>query len=168
MIELSKEKMERALEEFLDRVFDLPEIESAKVRDVIISRENREISVRKAFEAGWHDCYSDVDLSVKVRLPKDGSVSPEAYMKRIDRFGITQESALGYCFVPENCMYRIILKNGMRYDFGFVFEYDDFFHLVLFQHFADDLESTVLADLNTVFIGNKQSVEFDLFADFRV
>lgn len=125
MIELSKGKMERALDEFLDRVFVLPEIESAKVRDVIISRENREISVRKAFEAGWHDCYSDVDLSVKVRLPKDGSISPEAYMKRIDRFGITQESALGYCFVPENCMYRIILRTGMRYDLGFEFEFVD-------------------------------------------
>ena len=52
VIELSKGKMERALDEFLDRVFALPEIESAKVRDIIISRENREISVRKAFEAG--------------------------------------------------------------------------------------------------------------------
>ncbi|MCR4599762.1 MAG: GNAT family N-acetyltransferase [Acetatifactor sp.] len=123
IIDLSKEKMEMALDAFLDRIFALPEIESAKVRDVVISREDKELSTRKAFEAGYHDCYSDVDLSVKVCLPKDGSITPEAYMKRIDRFGITQESALGYCFVPENCMYRIILKNGMRYDYGFEFEF---------------------------------------------
>ena len=107
-IELSKETMEKALDAFLDGIFALPEIESAKVRDVIITRKDRESTVRKAFEAGWHDSYSDVDLSVKVRLPKDGLVTPEAYVKRIDRFGVTQESALGYCFVPENCMYRII------------------------------------------------------------
>ncbi|MCR5458397.1 MAG: GNAT family N-acetyltransferase [Acetatifactor sp.] len=124
-IELTKETMEKALDAFLDGIFALPEIESAKVRDVIITREDRGVSVRKAFEAGWHDSYSDVDLSVKVRLPKDGLVTPEAYVKRIDRFGVTQESALGYCFVPENCMYRIIFRNGMRYDLGFEFEFVD-------------------------------------------
>ena len=124
-IDLSKEKMEIALDTFLDRIFAHPEVESAKVRDVKLTRENKEDSVRKAIGAGYHDRYSDVDLSVKVRLPGDGSVTPETYMKRIDRFGITEETALGYCFVPENRMCRIILKNGMRYDLGFDLEFVD-------------------------------------------
>lgn len=45
-------------------------------------------------------------------------------MKRIDRFGIRTENCLGIAFVEESKMYRIILKNGLRYDFGFEFEYD--------------------------------------------
>lgn len=46
-------------------------------------------------------------------------------MKRIDRFGITKENSLGLYFIKENKMYRIVLKNGMRYDFGFEFGYDE-------------------------------------------
>ena len=42
-------------------------------------------------------------------------------MKRIERFGINTDKCLGFCFVEENNMYRIIFKNGMRYDFGFEF-----------------------------------------------
>ena len=43
-------------------------------------------------------------------------------MKRIDRFGVNEETALGWFFIPDQQMYRIIFKDGMRYDFGFVFE----------------------------------------------
>ena len=46
-------------------------------------------------------------------------------MKRVDRFGVNSDTALGWCFVPENKMYRIIFRDGMRYDFGFEFEYAD-------------------------------------------
>lgn len=34
-------------------------------------------------------------------------------MKRIDRFGIHTDNCLGYIFVQENNMYRIIFKNRM-------------------------------------------------------
>ena len=44
-------------------------------------------------------------------------------MRRIDRFGVNEETALGWMFVPEGSMYRIIFRNGMRYDFGFSFVY---------------------------------------------
>lgn len=123
MVDLSKGTTENYFEEFIDRIFLFPEIESAKVRDIIITRENKKENVRRAFETGYHDCCSDIDLSITVCLPKDGTVTSEEYMRQIVRFGVDENTALGFCFVPENRMYRIIFKNGMRYDFGFDFEY---------------------------------------------
>ena len=123
MIDISKEAIEKYFEEFIDRIFLFPEIESAKVRDITITHENKKENVRRAFETGYHDCCSDIDLSITVCLPKDGTVTSEEYMRQIVRFGVDENTALGFCFVPENRMYRIIFKNGMRYDFGFDFEY---------------------------------------------
>ena len=120
---LSKENMEGEFLNYLEEIFALPEISNAKVRNIVINRATMKDDGRRAFEAGYHDCYSDVDLSVKVCLPMDGSITAEDYMKRIERFGVTEETALGWYFVPENQMYRMIFKNGMRYDFGFDFEY---------------------------------------------
>ena len=131
MIRLSMDSMEAAFEKYLEAVFKLPEIISASVRDITISRENIENAGKRAFEAGFHDCYSDIDLSVKVNLPSDGSITPDMYMKRIDRFGVSSATALGWFFVPENKMYRIIFRDGMRYDFGFEFEYAENMNLNL-------------------------------------
>ena len=123
MMRLSVENMGSAFEKYLRAVFEKPEVVSARVRDVIIDRDNMGSAGKRAFEAGYHDCYSDIDLKVRVRLPPDGSVAPGMYMERIDRFGVNRETALGWCFVPENDMFRIIFRDGMRYDLGFEFEY---------------------------------------------
>ena len=131
MIRLSRESMEAAFVKYLETVFGHQEIISAGVRNIVINRENIESAGKHAFEAGFHDCCSDVDLAVKVCLPSDGSVTPDQYMKRIDRFGVNRDTALGWCFVPENRMYRIIFRDGMRYDFGFEFEYAENMNLDL-------------------------------------
>ena len=123
MICLSKESMEKAFQKYLECLFELREIKSVRVRDIMVDRENMGSAAARAFEAGYHDCFSDVDLLVRVCLPADGSLLPEAYMERIDRFGVNENTALGWFFVPENRMYRLVFKNGMRYDLGFEFEY---------------------------------------------
>ena len=125
LISLTKEKMESLFLQFLQDVFKHPEVISCCVKKIVITRETLEESGRKAFDASFHDLYSDVDLSVRVRLPKDGSVTAGEYTKRIDRFGVTEDTALGWMLVPENQVYRIIFYNGMRYDFIFEFEYSD-------------------------------------------
>ena len=125
MTRLSRESMEEAFVKYLETVFEHPEIIRAGVRNIVINRENTEDAEKRAFEAGFHDCFSDIDLAVKVCLPSDGSVTPDQYMKRVDRFGVNSDTALGWCFVPENKMHRIIFRDGMRYDFGFEFEYAD-------------------------------------------
>ena len=139
LISLTKEKMEELFLQFLQEIFGHPEVTGCCVKDVVITRETMEDAGKKAFEASFHDLYSDVDLSVTVCLPKDGSVTPEEYNKRIDRFGVTADTALGWMFVPENSVYRIIFYNGLRYDLIFEFEYADDVSLVL-EDFVSPVE----------------------------
>ena len=71
MIRLSRESMDEAFVKYLETVFEYPEIISAGVRNIAITRENIEDAGKRAFEAGFHDCFSDIDLAVKVCLPSD-------------------------------------------------------------------------------------------------
>ena len=119
---ISLTKEEQAFVNYLENIFCKPEIVSASVRDIVIDRDNLKEAAKVAFDAGYHDCYSDIDLLIKVCLPRNGSVTKDEYMKRIDRFGVNEETTLGWFLIPDQQMYRIIFKNGMRYDFGFVFE----------------------------------------------
>ena len=121
-INLTKEKMEESFQHYLEEIFKHPEITSAAVRDIVITRETMIEAGKQAFDAGFHDIYSDIDLSVRVCLPPNGSVTSEEYIRQIDRFGVSKDTALGWMFIPVNQMYRIIFKNGMRYDFGFEIE----------------------------------------------
>jgi hypothetical protein len=83
-ITLSPKYMEDSFLKYLNEIFCHPEITCAKVKNIIIDRGSVQDSGRKAFEEGYHDCYSDIDLSVKVSLPSSGRITPEEYMKRID------------------------------------------------------------------------------------
>lgn len=125
-MQINREVITKELDKLIDTIFQLSEVTAVKVRDVIMKRdEERTDKLKDAMEKSYHDCCSDVDLAVLVALsPKDMVMTLE-YMKRIDRFGINEENCLGFCFVEGNNMYRIIMKNGMRYDFGFEFFYDE-------------------------------------------
>lgn len=125
MISLSRERMEELFLQYLAEIFMHSEVSSACVKGIVITRETMADSGKKALDASFHDFYSDIDLSVRVCLPKKGSVTAEEYTKRIDRFGVSVDTALGWMFVPDNQVYRIIFLNGMRYDFLFEFEYSD-------------------------------------------
>ena len=131
LLTLTKDFMEESFIQYLGDVFKHPEIESVCVKKNLITRDTLNENGRKAFEAGFHDVYSDADLVIKVHLPKDGSVTPEEYLKRADRFGISNETALGWMFVPENHVCRVVFKNGLRYDlcFEFVLDGDEPFDL---------------------------------------
>ena len=121
-IQMNRDIIETNLNSFIDRILSLHEIECVKIRDVEIrSNSNQVLRVKEALDESFHDCYSDVDLSIVVNLSINDIVTPKEYMKHIERFGICQNDLLGICFIEENNMYRIIFKNGMRYDFGFEF-----------------------------------------------
>ena len=125
MISLTREQTEASFASFCEELFRFPEVESISVRSVTVRREDLRETAREAVAVGYHDCYSDTDMSLIVCLPADGSVTPDEYMRRIDRLGVNEETTLGWMFVPEGSMYRIIFRNGMRYDFGFSFVYAD-------------------------------------------
>ena len=121
---MTKENMAEAFLQYLGEIFMLPEVISAGAKGVVIMRETMNEAGKQAFEAGFHDHYSDTDLLVRVRLPENGSVTPDDYLKRIDRFGINNETALGWMFVPADHVCRVVFKNGMRYDLCFEFVYE--------------------------------------------
>ncbi|MDE7222832.1 MAG: hypothetical protein K2O34_03490 [Acetatifactor sp.] len=121
MIELSKNSVEINLYSLADKLLSLPEIECIKIRGLEIRRSNQKEMIKSAVNECYHDSYSDIDLCVVVRLSDEGGISPGEYVKHIERWGLLSEAILGICFVPENSMYRIVLKNGMRYDWGFEF-----------------------------------------------
>ena len=122
---ISRESIEEAFMRFLGEILAHNEVCGARIKGVDITRDTMEEVGKKAFDDSFHDKYSDVDIFVKVCLPKDGAVTPEEYLKRIDRYGVNSETALGWMFVPANQVYRIVFYNGMRYDLEFEFEYAD-------------------------------------------
>ena len=133
-MQINREIITIELDKLIDTIFLLPEVTAVKIRDVIMKREEeRTDKLEEAMEKSYHDCCSDVDLAVLVTLSTKENVTESEYMKRIDRFGISEENCLGFCFVEGNSMYRIIMKNGMRYDFGFEFFYDEKAEPALFE-----------------------------------
>lgn len=120
MIDCSKEAVTVQFGLRAEKLLSLPEIECIRVGEVEIRRENQDKTVPLAVDACYHDRYSDIDLCAVVQYA-EGGIAPEYYVKHTERWGFAREAILGSCFVPENCMYRIALKNGMRYDFGFAF-----------------------------------------------
>ena len=129
MIEISKEMIYQELRKRINTIFSLPETCAVTIKDVVIEKTQDKETVTKlakqAVDLSYHDVLSDIDISVKVNLPHTDDRALEQYVKMIDRYGITRDLYLGLAFVPENMMYRIILQNGMRYDLGFEFVYNE-------------------------------------------
>lgn len=123
---IDQESMARALLALAERAFTLEEVKNIRVRDVTLTPGPcLAEAVCQAVKKSWHDFLSDVDLCVTVRLHPESTVTEETYMERPERFGFGREVCLGRSFIPENRMWRIVLRNGMRYDFGFSFEWNE-------------------------------------------
>ncbi|MBQ6951960.1 MAG: hypothetical protein IJN44_10780 [Clostridia bacterium] len=123
---MNQDEMRQELTALATRAFSLPEVKCIQVRDAVMERgELLPEKIKEAVEKSWHDCMSDVDLCVCVCLHPEADVSEAEYMARVDRFGLSRSACLGRSLVKENRMWRIVLKNGMRYDFGFSFEWSE-------------------------------------------
>lgn len=104
---------------FLERLFSLPEVEEAQVKDVRITRRDPLAeAATAALDACWHDRYSDVDMTLRLCLHPSDMVRPE-------RFGITRESCLGYFVHEDSGVCRVVFRDGMRYDLSFACRYDE-------------------------------------------
>ena len=125
-IHISREYVELQLLAYVDELFALPEIAGVKLWDVVIRNdEYKKANLKEAISKSYHDCYSDSDISIIVNFPTNSDVSPREYMEHPSRLGITPDRYLGFCANPNASMYRIVFKDGIRYDFGFEFQYDD-------------------------------------------
>lgn len=126
MLELSREIVEHHFTRLVEQLFSHPEIDGIRIRDTMISRDNNSQMMKKAVDKSYHDIYSDIDLTVVIRLKNNEEISPERYVMNIAHwFGDAVGEILGVCFVSEHNMYRIVLKNGIRYDWGFEFVISD-------------------------------------------
>lgn len=123
---MNKEIVERELTKLIKNILTLEEIDSIRIRDIIIKKGfivSKKIS--QAIDRSYHDCYSDVDMHIVVKINSRDTMTFLEYVERIERFGLSKEDCLGLIFDKENNVCRIVLKNGMRYDISFIFEYDD-------------------------------------------
>ena len=133
-IQIDRDYVELSFLRYIDNLLSLPEIEGVKLCDVVIqNNESKEANVKEALSQSYHDCYSDSDISIIINLPTNSKITPWEYMKHPSRFGITPDKYLGFLKTVDSCIYRIIFKDGTRYDFGFEFRYDDSFKNVELQ-----------------------------------
>lgn len=121
---LNQEMMKTELTALANRAFSLPEVKSIRVRDVVMERgELLSERIAEAVQKSWHDYLSDVDLCIEVWLHPDSLVTQEEYIAGIERFGFDRETCFGRSFIPQNRMWRLVLKNGVRFDVGFSVEW---------------------------------------------
>lgn len=133
-IQIDRDYVELSLLCYIDNLLGLPEIEGVKLCDVVIqNNEHKEANVKKALSQSYHDCYSDSDISIIVNLPTNSKITPLEYMMHPSRFCITPDKYLGFFKTIDSGIYRIIFKDGTRYDLGFEFRYDDSFKDVELQ-----------------------------------
>lgn len=125
VIDLSKSSVEKNFRLLVDKLLSLPEVVCIKIRELEINRNNKKETIQSAVNECYHDIYSDMDLCVVVTLPVESEISPDAYGKHMERWGFPRETILGVCYVPDKNLYRIICKNGMRYDLEFEFVFQE-------------------------------------------
>lgn len=121
-MQITKQVMRNEFEKFVERIFCLPETYVVKAKGSVIGKADKKEEIRDKVAAivdeSFHDRYSDIDFHVGVRLSPYGKVDAERYSAMRERYGLYRGACLGIVFVPENYMYRIVMRNGMRYDMG--------------------------------------------------
>lgn len=134
-IQINRDYVELSLLRYIDKLLALPEIKGVKLCDVVIkNNEHKETNVKEALSKSYHDCYSDSDINIIVNLPTNSKITPLEYMMHNSRFEITPDKYLGFIKNVDSKLYRIIFKDGTRYDFGFEFRYDELFTDVELQN----------------------------------
>lgn len=117
---LDREHVEASLHRCLDLLFALPEVEGIRLGGVVIGNNaSRQADAKEALNRSYHDCYSDSDLTLLVRLP--GNIAPADYVNHPHRLGIHPDRCLGFLKTEDSGIYRFVLKDGTRYDLGFEF-----------------------------------------------
>lgn len=120
---LSKETIKQELTHLLERVFGLPEINKVQIRGIDIYSAEEDDKINESIEACYHDVLSDIDIGIHVTLHPEDIGNGQGYYTNPERMGLTRDKYLGLAFSDSNDilfqMYRVILKNGVRFDIGF-------------------------------------------------
>ncbi|MDF2872499.1 MAG: hypothetical protein K0R05_4074 [Anaerocolumna sp.] len=127
-MEINQSVITQELQKLINRGFTNAETCSVKIRDIDIKKSDKDEIIQNIADAVnqcYHDVLSDIDLTIFVKISPNDTITPDIYRRMLGRYGITKDSYLGLAYVKEHQLYRLILKNGMRYDMGFEFIEDE-------------------------------------------
>ena len=125
---INKFSMVRALTELLQQVFQLPEVNKVKIRDIEIYSVNETDKIHNSVEECYHDVLSDIDVGIHVSLHPFDIGEGQGYHSNPERIGLTRNNYLGLSFSDGGRLfqlYRVILKSGIRFDIGFYITEDN-------------------------------------------
>lgn len=119
---INKDSMMQELIIFLEKVFQLPEVNKVRIRDVDIASIDENNKLKKCIEESYHDVLSDIDIGVHVTLHPEDIDDGHGYHTNPQRIGLTREQLLGLACTGGNNglfqMFRVIFRNGIRFDIG--------------------------------------------------
>lgn len=122
-MEINKDTIMQELTILLTRIFQLPEVNKVQIRDIQIISSDENDKIRKSIEECYHDVLSDIDIGIHVTIHPEDVGNGHGYHSNPERIGLTRENYFGLAFSDGNGglfqMYRVILKNGIRFDIGF-------------------------------------------------
>lgn len=120
---INRKMMEQETVNFLEKLFSLNEIEKVALKEVDISFLGRTENIKRGFDECFHDCLSDVDINIWVRLhakdfnDKDKTPIYKTFFPRLQ----IDDAVFGIIFQDRNRaenteVLRICLKTGFRID----------------------------------------------------
>lgn len=110
------------LTSLLKKIFQLPEVNKVLIRDIEILSLEQSDKIEQAVEECYHDILSDIDLGIHVTLHPEDIKEGRGYQNSSERIGLSRDNYLGLTFTNDGDlyqMYRVIMKNGVRFDIGF-------------------------------------------------
>ncbi|NLK04451.1 MAG: hypothetical protein GX319_08590 [Clostridiales bacterium] len=120
-MKINKKTMEQELTSLLKVIFQLPEVNKVQIKDIDIFSSNDNNNIRRSIEECYHDILSDIDVGIHVTLHPDDIGKGHGYFSNPHRIGLSRDNYLGLAYSDGGglCqMFRVILKNGIRFDIG--------------------------------------------------
>lgn len=116
---IDRDFMRLEVKKILEYILNLPELEEVDIKGNIIASREDEQAITKAINACYHDMYSDVDISMHIKLnPHEYNGDVPIYAACTDRLGLDGDilGLLHHRLEDRGELLRICKTNGMRYD----------------------------------------------------
>lgn len=128
-MEINKPTIKQELIRILEKVFHLPEVDKVVIRDIEIFAPDENDKIDESINECYHDVLSDIDVGIHVTLHPEDLGNGHGYHSNPGRIGLSRDYYLGLACADGNeglfQMFRLILKNGIRFDLGFYITVDE-------------------------------------------
>lgn len=121
-LQIDRDSIAQGLADYIDILLALPEVRGIRLCGIEIRNDAcKQTHLTEAFQRSYHDICSDSDICILVDLPTASRITPREYIRHPSRWGITPAACLGYLLTGELGAYRVIFRDGTRYDICFEF-----------------------------------------------